>query len=336
MRFLKSNRNSKQDLGRGVFFMLLAMLVLLCVALFERTILNTDFNIFPLIANVILLSLLFLVEEKIERREIYKLLIVGCVVFVFDNIIEVEQWLQSSIFNFYGIMYALYFYTYGRKLIISNSIQKGYVCFINYFLAFYLILFNVAIVLNNFFISSLSQHIKYIDFGIKVIVLFISSLTLLSFIMQRNGFKNLQNKSIISDDLNFIDQEEYNKEISIVTVQELNSNEDVIIAERICDFFESNDSYLHPSFSIGQLCELLSIENTSIVHRVISNNLDTTFYKLVAKYRINYSLELLKSGNNWTLDAVANTSGFKSVNTFKKYFEEYIGLSPFLYRLNSF
>lgn len=335
MRFLKSSIGNKQDLGRGVFFMLLAMLVSLCVAFFERTISNTDFNIFPLIANVILLSLLFLVEEKIERREIYKLLIVGCVVFVFDNIIEVEQWLQSSIFNFYGIMYALYFYTYGRKLIISNSIQKGYVCFINYFLAFYLILFNVAIVLNNYFISSLSQHIKYIDFGIKVIVLFISSLTLFSFIIQRNGFKNLQNKSI-SDDLNFIDQEEHNVDISIVTIQELNSNEDVIIAERICDFFESNDSYLHSSFSIRQLCELLSIENTSIVHRVISNNLDTTFYKLVAKYRINYSLELLKSGNNWTLDVVANTSGFKSVNTFKKYFEEYIGLSPFLYRVNSF
>lgn len=336
MRFLKSSIGNKQDLGRGVFFMLLAMLVSLCVAFFERTISNTDFNIFPLIANVILLSLLFLVEEKIERREIYKLLIVGCVVFVFDNIIEVEQWLQSSIFNFYGIMYALYFYTYGRKLIISNSIQKGYVCFINYFLAFYLILFNVAIVLNNFFIRSLSQHIKYIDFGIKVIVLFISSLTLLSFIIQRNGIKNLQNKSIISDDLNFIDQEEHNVDISIATIQELNSNEDVIIAERICNFFESNDSYLHPSFSIRQLCELLSIENTSIVHRVISNNLDTTFYKLVAKYRINYSLELLKSGNNWTLDVVANNSGFKSVNTFKKYFEEYIGLSPFLYRVNSF
>ncbi|WP_121967499.1 helix-turn-helix domain-containing protein [Myroides sp. N17-2] len=110
----------------------------------------------------------------------------------------------------------------------------------------------------------------------------------------------------------------------------------MIIAERICNFFESNDYYLHPSFSIRQLCELLSIENTSIVHRVINNNLDTTFYKLVAKYRINYSLELLKSGNNWTLDVVANTSGFKSVNTFKKYFEEYIGLSPFLYRVNSF
>ncbi|WP_121966462.1 hypothetical protein [Myroides sp. N17-2] len=170
MRFLKSNIGSKQDLGRGVFFMLLAMLVSLCVAFFERTISNTDFNIFPLIANVILLSLLFLVEEKIERREIYKLLIVGCVVFVFDNIIEVEQWLQSSIFNFYGIMYALYFYTYGRKLIISNSIQKGYVCFINYFLAFYLILFNVAIVLNNFFIRSLSQHIKYHQCPIKTFI----------------------------------------------------------------------------------------------------------------------------------------------------------------------
>ncbi|WP_121967498.1 hypothetical protein [Myroides sp. N17-2] len=65
--------------------------------------------------------------------------------------------------------------------------------------------------------------IKYIDFGIKVIVLFISSLTLFSFIIQRNGFKNLQNKSIISDDLNFIDQEEHNVDISIATIQELNS-----------------------------------------------------------------------------------------------------------------
>ncbi|MDM1406013.1 AraC family transcriptional regulator, partial [Myroides marinus] len=55
----------------------------------------------------------------------------------------------------------------------------------------------------------------------------------------------------------------------------------------------------------------------------------------VAKYRINYALTLLQSQENWTLDAISNSCGFKSINTFKKYFMDYVGSSPCVYRTNS-
>ncbi|MEL4306850.1 helix-turn-helix domain-containing protein [Joostella sp. CR20] len=64
------------------------------------------------------------------------------------------------------------------------------------------------------------------------------------------------------------------------------------------------------------------------VTEAISIGLQTNFYDLVNKYRINTFIEILKKSPNQNITDVFYESGFKSKATFYKYFKKYQNMSP--------
>lgn len=331
---MKVSPQREEVLTLYFFLIVLAILLVGSSIFFDTVVLTEDFNLFPILASTILISLFPLVRESVVRKEVYKLFILAAVLIPFSFIKIIPLWAEFSMFNFYSIMYGLFFYCYLRSISITRRFLQGYIYVINFFLFFYFLLYNVEVVINNFFYDAFHIYIMYVALGIKVIMLFVTLLTFVSLLLEQIALRNSNSSQSNDSNIDNVTIEVPVEECA--SIQNIVETNDAIIAKEICLFFENNRSYLDNGFSIGDLCEALSISNKQIVSRVISQNLNTTFYKLVARYRINYSLTLLQDEENWTLDAISNSCGFKSINTFKKYFINYVGLSPYSYRINGF
>lgn len=106
-----------------------------------------------------------------------------------------------------------------------------------------------------------------------------------------------------------------------------NSVESEILEKRILDFFELEKSYLTFNFSLDMLAKYLGVP-ASTVSNVINNRLHTSFYKLLASYRIKYAKEIIVKEEDITFEFISESCGFKSKSTFNKYFSMIVGLSP--------
>lgn len=114
------------------------------------------------------------------------------------------------------------------------------------------------------------------------------------------------------------------------------SNSDVVIAlenkeYRVIEFFKNNRMFLENSFSLDQLAKEVGLTKQE-VSEVINQNLNSSFYQLLAKYRIDYAKTLLIRNKNLTIDAVVDECGFCSKSTFNKYFKLYVGQTPSVFR----
>lgn len=104
------------------------------------------------------------------------------------------------------------------------------------------------------------------------------------------------------------------------------------LAEQIILFFETSEDYLDPKFSISSLASSLGKQKV-VVSQAINRELNMSFYLLVAKYRINYAKCMLISKEAFSINMIVKHCGFHSRSTFYKYFELYVGLKPYQYRL---
>lgn len=71
--------------------------------------------------------------------------------------------------------------------------------------------------------------------------------------------------------------------------------------------------------------------NTSYLSNVINNNLNTTFSAFVNDIRIEYIINELKTNKqmrSYSVKAIAEEIGYKSADSFSKYFKQNTGLSP--------
>ena len=71
--------------------------------------------------------------------------------------------------------------------------------------------------------------------------------------------------------------------------------------------------------------------NTSYLSNVINNNLKTTFSAFVNDIRIDYIINELKTNKqirSYSVKAIAEEIGYKSADSFSKYFKQSTGLSP--------
>lgn len=306
------------------FLFSLSLFLISSMLFFRKMIVNDDCNIFPIVANLLLFCLYPLITDDILRRELFKLLILGIVVSIVNMSFSIVNYMEFSLYNFYSIMYALFYFCYIRQLNISNKVLLGYIQVIKYFLLFYFLLSNAEVVINNFFYENFYIQVGYIRLGIKIIILFITVLTIFSLIVEQKS--DNAEKDVCSDSIIYADD----------VVLECNEQDQRLnqLRDSISQFFEDNTSYLDASFSLEDLCLILTVSNTQIVSQVIRNKLDTTFCELVAKYRIDYALMLMENEYSWKLDAISRSCGFRSINTFKKYFINQVGISPSLYRIN--
>lgn len=99
----------------------------------------------------------------------------------------------------------------------------------------------------------------------------------------------------------------------------------------IIEFFETSDDFLANSFSLEDLADAVNL-NKQEVSTVINHQLNSSFYHMVAQYRILHAKELLQVRNNLTIEAIVEECGFSSKSTFNKYFKLFVGKTPSVYR----
>ncbi|MDM1501883.1 hypothetical protein HX071_06675 [Myroides marinus] len=172
---MKKNRlDVGHELRKKLFFALLTSLLILSFLFYNEIVKSSSFNLFPLVTNVILISLLpFL--GSLEKREIYKLITLSFF-FTYLNLTDHDLiWLETSLFNVYCLMYILFFKCYGQKAVLKNKFQKGYISFVNFLLVFYVVFLNVQIIWDNSSLEIYFRYIEYCNMGIELVVIFISA-----------------------------------------------------------------------------------------------------------------------------------------------------------------
>ncbi len=141
------------------------------------------------------------------------------------------------------------------------------------------------------------------------------------------------NSEVIST-LKIIDNEAQDKDDDSIDQKDF-SNINIPLAEQqrikeaIKNFFYCSTEYLSSDFSQRRLCEIVE-SNRLYVSYVINKVMGTTFYALLNEYRINeVKIRLLDDAKygNMTIEAIANSVGYKSRSNFTLNFKKYTGLT---------
>ncbi|MDM1499699.1 AraC family transcriptional regulator [Myroides odoratimimus] len=157
--------------------------------------------------------------------------------------------------------------------------------------------------------------------GIDFFAILFSTLTLIvsrSEETVENEIKEVTNKIIDAPVLNVVVTDALEKEMSGQV-------------ESIIQYFENSEEYLDTNFSLDHLAKEVEMSKHHL-SEVINHDMNTSFYQLLAKYRINHAKFLIEKKQNLTIEAIVDECGFSSKSTFNKYFKYFVGQTPSGYR----
>ncbi len=104
-------------------------------------------------------------------------------------------------------------------------------------------------------------------------------------------------------------------------------------AEHLEEVFRDKKIHLNPTLNINDLAQELGT-NRTYVSNYLNQQLQTTFYEYVNRWRIEQTMELLET-TDLSLDDIAQKSGFNSQSSFRRYFIAHVGMTPAAYRKRS-
>jgi len=92
---------------------------------------------------------------------------------------------------------------------------------------------------------------------------------------------------------------------------------------------EKEEIFKDPDLDREMVCEMLGI-NRTYLSQVINQDMNTTFYQLINKYRLEKSVEMLENPHyhHLPLKNISKLCGFKNANTFSKMFKQVYGSTP--------
>lgn len=122
-------------------------------------------------------------------------------------------------------------------------------------------------------------------------------------------------------------------DLSDAPTDEQSVQQETAFAERMHLLFERDHVYLNPRLRLTELAALLGT-NRTYLSQYINQCCDTTFYDFVNDYRIHHAKLLLHSTDD-TLDTIAMKSGFNSLSTFRRAFQQREGKSPIEFRASN-
>lgn len=101
------------------------------------------------------------------------------------------------------------------------------------------------------------------------------------------------------------------------------------IEERLKEVLEEEKVFLQKGYSLADLAKDTNIPAYQLTH-YINKVMDSTFYELINKYRIEETCRIIKSGkfNHLTLEALAEKSGFNNRNSFSVAFRKFKDMKP--------
>ncbi|WP_337629575.1 helix-turn-helix domain-containing protein [Prevotella sp.] len=94
--------------------------------------------------------------------------------------------------------------------------------------------------------------------------------------------------------------------------------------------FEEDKIYLNPKLRLSDLAARIGT-NRTYMSQYFNHTCEQSFYEYVNNYRVRHSMGLL-SDTDYTLEIIAEMSGFNSLSTFRRAFIQKNGCSPQQYR----
>ena len=162
-----------------------------------------------------------------------------------------------------------------------------------------------------------------------------------AYLIYRNNKKLHQtNRSLYEKNVTLLQAEEKSREARKESNAEKYRNSSLSddakdsIKERILDVLENTDEIYSSSFSSDRLAELVN-ENYKYVSQAINEGFGKNFNTLVNEYRIKEACKRINNRADYghlTIEAIARSVGFQSVNSFRTAFKRMTGLSPSEYQ----
>lgn len=216
----------------------------------------------------------------------------------------------------YFLVYAILCLNLIIKSAVDNS-QNIRVNFIGVYALFFLIgtIIELLAVLKHFIGFSFIDRVDFFYISLTALVVIFCIVTL--------AMRNEVNAHLVK-----ITLDEASEELVAKKVEIKNSTNKV---EMINAYFLNNKEYLDNTFTIEDLADAISLSRHE-VSEIINHQMNTSFYQLLAKYRIDYAKGLLLERQNLTIEAIVGECGFSSKSTFNKYFKMFVGKTPSVYR----
>ena len=119
------------------------------------------------------------------------------------------------------------------------------------------------------------------------------------------------------------------------TGEEIKVSQKEQLKNNLIRLFESDKIYKQTDLRITTVSECLKT-NRTYVSRLINEEFNINFNEFVNRYRVKEARELLNSRNNYlyTMELIAEKSGFGSVNSFTRVFKELEGVTPGQFKNN--
>jgi YesN/AraC family two-component response regulator len=106
-----------------------------------------------------------------------------------------------------------------------------------------------------------------------------------------------------------------------------------VIIEKLKHVVETQKAYKDPDISLNDLADAIR-ETRNSISAVLNNTLNLSFYDYLNKQRIEESKRLLtdKKLKNYTIEAIALESGFKTMSVFYRFFKDTVQVTPSEFR----
>lgn len=126
---------------------------------------------------------------------------------------------------------------------------------------------------------------------------------------------------------------EYRDEEQISDITEIKNNQNEILKNQIVQLFEEDKIYKNSDLRITSVSKTLKT-NRTYISKLINEEFKKNFNEFVNEYRTEEAKKLLsdKNHNLYTIEHIAEKSGFGSVNSFTRVFKEIVGMPPGKYK----
>ncbi|MFV0268988.1 MAG: helix-turn-helix domain-containing protein [Draconibacterium sp.] len=189
----------------------------------------------------------------------------------------------------------------------------------------------VNLLLFSFFATSLVSMIfnvigKAIFFDNTLLLLIPSTIfSVLLFVIGLQGY--MQNHTV--EDLEFDERQ--------TPEQEFKRYNNVALKERLLELFTNEKIYKQPDLKITHVSANLQT-NRTYISNLINSEFKCTFSEFVNGYRVEEAKKMLKEKDStmYSLDYIAEKSGFGSISTFIRVFKESEGTTPGRFRDRNF